>query len=95
MLSLLFTALQQVQEPPPPDFITRVLEFIDTPAPYSPFTEYLALLFILWLFARREARKSDFDSKAQEVLDRKFAEGEIDKKTYDKFRQEMTLRPKR
>jgi hypothetical protein len=73
----------------------QVLHFIDTPAPYSPFSEYLLVLFILWLLARRENRSRSFDSQAQEVLDQKYASGEISKKAYDKFRQQMTVRPKR
>ncbi|MGH7460003.1 MAG: hypothetical protein ACREMA_03115 [Longimicrobiales bacterium] len=77
-----------------PGPIQKVIDFIDTPAPYSPFTEYLAVLFLLWLLARRD-RRNTFDARAQEVLDQKLSEGEIDKKTYEKYRQEMSLRPKR
>lgn len=74
----------------------RLRYFVDTPAPYSPFSEYLLLLFVLWLIARIANRKpKSFDTQAQEVLDRKFAEGEISEKAYAKFRQEMILRPKR
>jgi hypothetical protein len=76
-------------------WLEQVLHFIDTPAPYSPFSEYLLVLFILWLLARRENRSRSFDSQAQEVLDEKYASGEISKKAYDKFRQQMTVRPKR
>jgi hypothetical protein len=63
--------------------------FINTPAPYSPFTEYLAVLFILWLLARRHHRKrEDFAKQAQEVLDRKFEQGELTESAYEKFRQD-------
>jgi hypothetical protein len=73
----------------------RVILFFDTPAPYSPFSEYLILLFILWLIARYANRKKTFDTQAQDVLDRKYAEGEISQKAYEKYRQEMVSRPKR
>lgn len=73
----------------------RALDFINTPAPYSPFSEYLLLMFILWLFARRANRKDTFDGQAQEVLDQKYAEGELSQKAYEKYRQEMSVRPKR
>lgn len=92
-MGLMVALLQAVSEPPG-DPVRAVLDFLDTPAPYSPFTEYLLVLFILWLLARREKRKT-FDSKAQEVLEQKLAEGEIDRKTFEKYRQEMSLRPKR
>jgi len=77
-------------------FFDRVMHFLDSPAPYSPFTEYLAVLFLLWLIARIQHRKKEtFDTQAQEVLDQKYAEGELSKKAYDKFRQDASLRPKR
>jgi hypothetical protein len=73
-----------------------VLEFFNTPAPYSPFSEYLLVMFILWLIARRaNSRKKSFDTQAQEVLDQKYSEGEISEKAYNKYRQEMAVRPKR
>ena len=85
----------QAREPIPGP-IQKILDFLDTPAPYSPFSEYLLVLFVLWLLARRDhRRRSTFDTKAQEVLDEKLAAGEIDKNTYDKYRQEMSIRPKR
>jgi hypothetical protein len=73
----------------------HVIEFFNTPAPYSPFSEYLLVMFILWLLARRANRKRTFDTQAQEVLDQKYADGEISKTAYEKYRQEMALRPKR
>jgi len=74
---------------------THALQFINTPAPYSPFSEYLLLMLILWLIARRANRKRTFDGQAQEVLDQKYAEGELSQKAYEKYRQEMSVRPKR
>jgi hypothetical protein len=74
----------------------NVLTFLDSPAPYSPFSEYLLVLFVLWLIARRaNRRKQSFDTQAQEVLDQKYADGELSEKAYNKFRQQTALRPKR
>ena len=84
--------LQSQAQPSP---LQTVLDFIDTPAPYSPFTEYLAVLFLLWLLARRSHHRKTIDAKAQDVLDQKLKSGEIDRKTYEKYRQEMSMRPKR
>jgi len=62
----------------------------------SPYNEFLIFLFVLWLFARRGRPKSeDFNRQAQEVLDRKYKSGEISRKTYEKYRQDISLRPKR
>jgi hypothetical protein len=72
--------------------------FINTPAPYSPFSEYLAVLFLLWLLARRNHRQrtqGDFARQAQEVLDTRHASGELSRKAYDKYRQDVALRPRR
>src|SRR5688500_17886385 len=97
MLRLINSLSLLLQEPrqPLPGPIQAVLDFLDTPAPYSPFTEYLAVLFFLWLLARRDHRRKTFDTKAQEVLDAKLASGEIDEHTHEKYRQEISLRPKR
>ncbi len=93
MLTLWF-ALQEVIETEP-SFLERVLEFLDTPAPYSPFSEYLLVLFLLWLLARRQRPKIDFGGQAQSVLEEKFKKGEIDRKTYEKYRQELSMRLKK
>lgn len=78
------------------DWVDSVLAFLDSPAPYSPLSEYLVVLFVLWLFARRESRKKDtFEAQAQKVLDEKLSTGELTREAYDKFRQDMALRPKR
>jgi hypothetical protein len=74
-------------------FITT---FINTPAPFSPFTEYLVVLLVLWLLARRvHKRKEDFNQQAQEVLDEKYEQGELSEHAYEKYRQHLSLRPKR
>jgi hypothetical protein len=88
--------LQQANESAPDvGWLRYILDFIDTPAPYSPFSEYLLLLFVLWLIARRHDRRRSFDTQAQEVLDDKYAKGEISQKAYEKYRQDVSLRPKR
>ena len=72
-----------------------VWTFIDTPAPYSPLSEYLFVLFLLWLLARRDARRQgDFGRQAQEVLDEKYRRGELTEQAYHKYRQDISLRPK-
>jgi hypothetical protein len=78
-----------------PGFLRKVLDFLDTPAPYSPFTEYLAVLFLLWLLARRGKDTKDFSAEAQKVLDEKYKKGEIDRRTYEKYRQELSMRLKK
>lgn len=78
-----------------PGFMQRFLELIDTPAPYSPFSEYLLVLFILWFLARRTEKKKDFSAEAQMVLDEKYKRGELDKATYEKYRQELSMRIKK
>jgi hypothetical protein len=92
----LITMLQAVPTDTERSLLQTMLDFIDTPAPYSPFSEYLLLLFVLWLLARRhDRRRRSFDTEAQEVLDDKYAKGEISQKAYEKYRQDVSLRPKR
>ena len=92
----IMTLLQTAATPPVQgDWVDSVLAFLDSPAPYSPLSEYLLVLFILWLMARRHDRKKKtFETQAQEVLDEKLQKGEISKEMYDKFRQDLALRPK-
>lgn len=98
MLHLILSVLQQAApavEEGGPGWWQWLVDFVDTPAPYSPFSEYLLVLFVLWLLARHDARKQgDFGRQAQEVLEEKYQKGEISKKAYDKFRQDISLRPK-
>lgn len=89
---LLLSLLQSTAVPGP---MQKVLDFLDSPAPYSPFSEYLLVLFLLWLLARRQRPKADFGGQAQDVLEEKFKKGEIDKKTYEKYRQELSMRLKK
>jgi hypothetical protein len=96
MTTSLLAMLQAAAPPVDPDGLwDRILNFLDTPAPYSPFSEYLLVMLILWLIARRANRRRTFDTQAQEVLDEKYAKGEISETAYRKYRQEMSLRPKR
>ena len=90
------TLLLQAAETQSGDWVDSVLAFIDSPAPYSPLSEYLLVLFILWLIARRHDRKKKtFEKQAQDVLDEKLEAGELSKTAYDKFRQDLALRPNR
>jgi uncharacterized membrane protein len=94
LLAMLLAGLRQAeQELPPLEFgsiLTRMLQYL------SPYTEYIVILFVFWLFARRGAQKQgDFSRQAQEVLDELYSRGEISQKAYDKFRQDVSLRPKR
>ncbi|MGH7447324.1 MAG: hypothetical protein ACREK1_12050 [Longimicrobiales bacterium] len=89
--------LQTAADPPAQrDWVDSVLAFLDSPAPYSPLTEYLLVLLVLWLIARRHDRKKEsFERQAQDVLDEKLQKGELTKEAYEKFRQDLALRPKR
>lgn len=75
-----------------------LVDFVDTPAPYSPFSEYLLVLFVLWLVARRDQAKRDkqeLGKQAQEVLDQKYEQGELTEEAYHKYRQEVSMRLRR
>lgn len=91
----LFSLLAQAAQPelPPLDFgdlLARAGAYL------GPYTEYIIILFVFWLFARRgAAEKGDFNRQAQEVLEDLYQKGEISEKAYQKFRQDISLRPKR
>lgn len=93
------TALMRIlvgsQQPElPPLGLDRVLG--DLLSYLSPYTEYVVILLVFWLFARRGGQKQgDFNRQAQEVLDDLYQKGEISQKAYEKFRQDISLRPKR
>lgn len=84
---------QAAQDLPPLDvstFFEGIVRYL------SPYTEYLVILFVFWLFARRGAQKQgDFNRQAQDVLDELYRRGEITHSAYEKFRQDISLRPKR
>lgn len=73
----------------------HIKTFVTAPGPEAPFKIYLVVMFVLWLIALRSRNKKTFEKQAQEVLDEKYASGELSKKSYDKFRQDVSLRPKR
>lgn len=83
----------QATQPPPLEFsrlLDRAFEYL------SPYTEYFVILLVFWLFARRGGQKQgDFNRQAQDVLDELYKKGEITKSAYEKFRQDISLRPKR
>jgi hypothetical protein len=92
-VSLITLLAQASEELPPLDFGELLARFA---AYLGPYTEYIVILFVFWLFARRGAQKQgDFNRQAQEVLDELYAKGEISEKAYQKFRQDISLRPKR
>jgi len=99
MLHFLASAMQQAPPVPVqgPSFFDHIKTFVDTPAPYSPFSEYLVVMFLLWLLARRDQhnKKKDFSAEAQKVLDEKYKGGEINNTTYEKYRQELSMRLKK
>ena len=92
MMITLFATLQSDIDPAE---VPGFLRWLNSPLPYSPFSEYILVLLILWIIARRQRPKVDFGGQAQEVLEEKFKKGEIDKKTYEKYRQELTMRLKK
>jgi hypothetical protein len=62
----------------------------------EPYKYFLLVLIVFWFFARRSAPvKDDFDAQAQSVLEEKYKKGEISQKAYEKYRQDISLRPKR
>jgi uncharacterized membrane protein len=84
------SVVQAVSSPTLPATITRIYEIV------SPYNAFILVLFVLWLFARRgRPRQGDFNKQAQEVLEEKYRNGEISRKTYEKFRQDVSLRMRR
>ncbi len=77
------------------EWVDGIIRLLDSPLPFSPLSEYLLLLFILWLLSLRRKREPSFDRQAQEVLDEKYEEGELSEKSYRKYQQDLSLRPKR
>ena len=95
----MFAFLQRAVETPVshevPGFLQSFLELIDSPLPYSPMSEYVVVLLILWVLARTADKKKDFSAEAQKVLDEKYKRGELDYEAYEKFRQELSMRLKK
>lgn len=76
------------------EWVDSVVGFFDTPLPFSPLTEYLLVLLLLWLLARRKEPEPNFDQQAQDVLEHKYHQGELTKDSYDRFRQDTSLHQK-
>src|SRR5690606_14971873 len=92
----LLARLQDTLAPPAPgaaapaDFLSRLYQFIE------PYQFLILAIIVIWLVARRPPpKKEDFNRQAQEVLDEKLRTGEISRQAYDKYRQDISLRPKR
>jgi uncharacterized membrane protein len=65
-------------------------------AAIEPYKYFLLVLIVFWLVARRSPpARDDFNRQAQQVLDEKFRKGEISKKAYDKYRQDISFPPRR
>jgi len=94
MTALLRVVVALQESELPPLGFDRILN--DLLAYLSPYTEYVIILLVFWLFARRGGQKQgDFNRQAQEGLDELYKKGEISQKAYEKFRQDISLRPKR
>jgi hypothetical protein len=74
----------------PAELLTRLYHFLE---PYQFFI--LAIIVLLIIARRPPPKKEDFNRQAQDVLDEKFRKGEITRQAYDKYRQDISLRPKR
>lgn len=62
----------------------------------EPYKYFLLVLIVFWIIARRsKPQRDDFDAQAQRVLQEKYKRGEISQKAYEKYRQDIALRPKR
>ncbi len=84
------SALLQAGEPAWKITLHRIYEFL------SPYNEFIVILFVLWLFARRgRPEAEDFNRQAQEVLEQKYRKGEISRKAYEKYRQDISMRHRR
>lgn len=90
---LLIVALLQAnptQDPAWLDMLRELWSYIE------PYKWFLLVLIVFWFFARRSTpEKEGFDAQAQRVLEEKFRRGEISEKAYQKYRQDISLRPKR
>lgn len=93
-LAALRTAVPDLQarseDPPWLDVAREVWSFIE------PYKYFLLVLIVFWLIARRSARPDeDLAAQAQKVLEEKYRKGEISQKAYEKYRQDISLKPRR
>jgi hypothetical protein len=87
---LVQTSPGDAPDPPWLDTAREVWSYIE------PYKYFLLILIVFWYFARRSSPvKDDFDAQAQRVLEEKYRKGEISQKAYEKYRQDIALRPKR
>lgn len=90
---LLIDSLLQAGQAQEPEWLDVLRDVWATIEPYKWF---LLVLIVFWLLARRSAPEKDsFDAQAQRVLEEKFRNGEISEKAYQKYRQDISIRPKR
>jgi hypothetical protein len=97
ILSLLQQTVRELSSPEATraaEWVDSIIAFFDSPLPFSPLAEYMLVILVLWLLAKRKEPKPNFDEQAQQVLDHKYHQGELTKDAYDKLRQDMSLRPK-
>lgn len=87
------TLLVRLQDPTDPAWLDILREMWTLIGPYKYF---IAVILVFWLVARRSGPdKDDFDAQAQRVLEEKYRNGEISQKAYEKYRQDISIRPKR
>jgi uncharacterized membrane protein len=94
MLTMTIQATGQMPPAQDPGLIGLVAEFFSSPQ--HILYAYVVVLIFLWILARLGRQKEkDFSAEAQRVLDLKFQKGELDRATYEKFRQELSMRIKK
>lgn len=89
----LLAALLQTETPDNPAWLEVAREFWSYIEPYKWF---LLVLIVFWFFARKtDTERVSFDAQAQRILEEKYRKGEISQKAYEKYRQDISLRPRR
>jgi hypothetical protein len=90
----ILSVLAQQQQPAPQD-PPWLGPFRDLWTFIEPYKYFLLILIIFWFFARRSTPdKEDFNRQAQAVLEEKYKRGEISQKAYEKYRQDISIRPR-
>jgi hypothetical protein len=93
-LAALRTAIPDLQQPSedPPwlDIAREIWSFLE------PYKYFLLVLIVFWIIARRSGRpEENLTQQAQRVLEEKYRKGEISQKAYEKYRQDISLKPRR